>query len=97
MNKGDLIESVASRLGESKAGATRIVDAVISGIIEGVQQDDKVAIAGFGTFKKKHRKQRTGINPATKEQMVIAASTTVGFTPSPAIKEALENAQAMAV
>lgn len=82
MNKGDLIETVAAQTGESKAGAARMVEAVLHGILEGVQRDEKVSLAGFGTFKKKHRKARTVINPATKSPMEISASTTLGFTPS---------------
>ncbi|MFG0292129.1 MAG: HU family DNA-binding protein [Phycisphaerales bacterium JB065] len=91
MNKGDLIEAVASQLGESKATATKVVDIVLETIADGVQKDDKVAITGFGTFKKKHRKARKGINPATREPIDIPASTSVGFTPSQNFKDALSN------
>lgn len=89
MNKGDLIEAVAAQLGESKTVASRAVDAVLGGISEGVQQDEKVSIAGFGTFRRKERKARTGINPATKETIQIPASSTVGFSPSQALKDTL--------
>ncbi|MEO1129056.1 MAG: HU family DNA-binding protein [Planctomycetota bacterium] len=87
MNKGDLIEAVAAHLGESKAVASRALDAVLSSVQDGVREDDKVAIAGFGTFKKKHRKARAGINPVTKEPIDIPASTTIGFTPSQTLKD----------
>jgi len=89
MNKGDLIEAVAAQLGESKAVATRAVDAVLNGVRDGVREDEKVSIAGFGTFKKKLRKERTGINPSTKEPMTIPASTTIGFTPSQTLRDTL--------
>lgn len=82
MNKGDLIEAVATKTGDSKAGASRCVDAVLSSILEGVQEHGKVSITGFGTFRKKQRKARSGINPVTRELIEIKASTTVGFTPS---------------
>jgi DNA-binding protein HU-beta len=86
MNKGDLIEKVAEHTGESKAGAARMVEAVLDCIIQGVQQQEKVSITGFGTFKKKRRKARTGINPVTKQPMEIKASTTVGFSPSETLR-----------
>lgn len=89
MNKGDLIEAVASQLGESKTVATKVVEAVLQGIVDGVEKDDRVMIAGFGTFKKKHRKARTGMNPTTREPIEIPSATTVGFTPSQALKETL--------
>jgi DNA-binding protein HU-beta len=74
--------------------ATKAVEAVLAGIVEGVTKDDKVAIAGFGTFKKKQRKARTGINPATKQPITIEASTTVGFTASPTLKDTMSPAVA---
>lgn len=86
MNKGDLIEAVAAQLGESKTVATKAVEAVLTGIIEGVSKDKKVSIAGFGTFKEKNRKARTGINPTTKQPIQIPASITIGFSPSQALK-----------
>ncbi len=89
MNKGDLIESVASSLNESKAQATRIVDAVLGSIGDGVQRDGKVSIVGFGSFEKKHRPARMGRNPATKQPMEIKASNTVGFKPAQALKDML--------
>jgi DNA-binding protein HU-beta len=89
MNKGQLIEAVAAELGESKATATRAVDAVIQSITAGIKTDEAVTIVGFGTFSKKERAARTGINPATREPMEIKASTTVGFKPSQSLKETL--------
>ncbi len=79
MNKGQLIEAVASELGESKAEASRALVAVINCITKGVKRDQSVTIVGFGTFTKKIRSARTGRNPATGQPMQIKASTTVGF------------------
>ena len=89
MNKGQLIEQVASELGDSKASASRAVDAVIASITNGIKDDQSVTIVGFGTFTKKNRAARTGRNPATGEPMQIKASTTVGFKPSQTLKETL--------
>ncbi|HED54694.1 MAG TPA: HU family DNA-binding protein [Phycisphaerales bacterium] len=89
MNKTDLVEVVASRLEGSKAEASKAVEAVIAAIAHGIQTDEKVAISGFGTFLKKERAARRGINPATKEPMMIQASTTCSFKPAQALKEAI--------
>ena len=89
MNKGQLIEAVASELGTSKAAASRTVDAVITSITTGIKQDESVTIVGFGTFIRKERAARTGRNPATGEPMRIDASTTVGFKASQQLKESL--------
>jgi DNA-binding protein HU-beta len=89
MNKGELIDAVAAELKTTKAEAARAVEAVIETITKGVKKQDKVAIAGFGTFVKRRRAGRNGINPFTKEPIKIGPSKTCGFKPAPAFKEAL--------
>lgn len=87
MNKGQLIEQVASELGASKAAAGKAVEAVIASITRGIQRDSAVTIAGFGTFSKKDRAPRTVRNPATGEPLALDASRTVAFKASPALKK----------
>jgi DNA-binding protein HU-beta len=89
MNKGELIDHVSVELKTSKADAGKLVETVLDAITRGIKQEDKVALAGFGTFTKRKRAARMGINPATKEPIKIAASTTCGFKPATALKESL--------
>ena len=89
MNKGELIDAVAEELGESKATATRAIDAVMSCITNGIKEDRAVSIIGFGTFAKKERAARLGRNPMTGEPLQIKASTTVGFKPSKMLKDSM--------
>lgn len=89
MNKSDLVDSVASQLETSKADAGRAIEAVIASISQGLMEEQKVAISGFGTFTKKHRSARTGMNPATKQPIEIAESTTCSFKPSQQLKNTL--------
>ncbi len=87
MNKADLVSLVSVQLNESKASAARLVDAVIEGIATGVDSDERVSISGFGTFRKKLRKPRKGVNPVTKQPMMIPESMTVTFAASQALKD----------
>jgi DNA-binding protein HU-beta len=64
MNKGQLIDAVAAEMNESKAAAGRAVDAVIQSITSGIKDDNSVTIVGFGTFQKKERAARTGVQRA---------------------------------
>jgi DNA-binding protein HU-beta len=89
MNKGELIDQVSTELKTSKAEAGRVVDTVLECITKGIKKEEKVALAGFGTFTKRRRAARMGINPATKEPIKIAASRTCGFKPAAALKETL--------
>jgi DNA-binding protein HU-beta len=89
MNKGELIDAVATELKTSKADAARAVDAVLECITSGLKTDEKVSLVGFGTFQKRKRSARTGINPITKAPIQIQASMTCGFKPSTQLKGAL--------
>ncbi|MDX1680274.1 MAG: HU family DNA-binding protein [Akkermansiaceae bacterium] len=91
MNKAELIESIQTSLGKdaTKRSAEEALDAVLSSIADGVRSSGKVQIIGFGTFEVKHRAARTGRNPKTGESMQIAASKSVGFKPSSALKGSL--------
>jgi DNA-binding protein HU-beta len=91
MNKAELIEAIQTALGPeaTKRSADEALDAVLSAIIKGVKKDKKVQIIGFGTFEVKQRAARSGRNPKTGEAMQIAASKSVGFKPSSALKDAI--------
>ena len=79
MSKTELVEFVAEQANVSKAEASRVVDAVLAGITEGLKKEGKVAFVGFGTFSSKKRAAREGINPLTKEPMKIPAKNVISF------------------
>lgn len=89
MNKGDLIDSVASQLGTTKNDASRAIDAVMASIATGLRADRKVTISGFGTFTKKELAERPGVNPSTGQRMTLPPTTTCGFKPSLMLREAI--------
>ena len=89
MNKGELIESVASASGLSKGEATKAVDATLDGITKALSGGDSVSLVGFGTFSVKHRAARQGRNPRTGETIQIAASKVPGFKAGKALKDAV--------
>jgi len=89
MNKGDLIEAVASSAGLSKADAGRAVDAVIGSITDALKSGNQVSLVGFGTFTVKQRAARTGRNPRTGETIQIKASKVPGFKAGKALKDAV--------
>lgn len=89
MNKSELIESIATKTGSTRAAATASLDAALSAITEALVAGDSVAILGFGNFKVSERAARTGKNPATGEALEIAAATVAKFTPGKALKDAV--------
>lgn len=74
MNKTDFIKAVAAKADLSIKDATAAVEAYGAVIADALKGGDKVAIVSFGTYELKHKPERTGFNPITKETIVIGAS-----------------------
>ena len=78
MNKTELINAMAEKAGLSKVDAKKALDAFVE-VSESLVKGDKVALIGFGTFGVTEKAARTGINPATKQKITIAAKKVVKF------------------
>ncbi len=89
MNKGELVEAVAAALAQSKAAAGRAVDAFIESVTQGLKGDREVALVGFGTFRLKKRKGRTGRHPRTNKPILIKPGVSVSFKAGEPLKAKL--------
>jgi len=87
MNKSQIADRLAGRMGVSKAAAAGAVDAVLEAIGEALAKHEEVRLAGFGTFAAKHRPARTGRNPQTGEAVSIPASVAPAFRAGKALKD----------
>ena len=79
MNKADLIDSVAAKLGHTKRDVTDIVESFIEETKKAVASGERVALSGFGIFEAQARKARLGRNPRTGETVQIKATKTPKF------------------
>ena len=86
MNKADLIEALAPRLG-SRAAATLAVESLVDFVMREVAAGRSVGISGFGTFEPVARAARTGRNPRTGEAVPIQATTSPRFRPGAYFKD----------
>ena len=59
-------------------------------VADTLKDNGTVDVFGFGKFSISERAARTGINPATKEKIEIAASKSVKFKASKALKDAVK-------
>lgn len=89
MNKGELVDAVASAAGLSRAEATKAVDGVLDAIQGTLANGGSVSLVGFGTFSVKARAARTGRNPRTGEAIRIKASKVPGFKAGKGLKDAV--------
>jgi len=79
MNKGELVEKLASECNMNKAAAEQVVNSTFSAIAEAMKAGDKVTLVGFGTFSVSERSAREGRNPQTGEKIEIPARKVVKF------------------
>ena len=79
MNKTELVNAISEVSELSKADSKKALDAALDAIANALKKGDKVALLGFGTFAVSERPARTGINPATKEKIEIAAKKVIKF------------------
>jgi DNA-binding protein HU-beta len=81
MNKGGLVAEVAKRTGVSKAEVARVIDSSIDVIRETVVGGERVTLADFGTFERKHRNERIARNPRKPDvPIVVPARDLPSFT-----------------
>ncbi len=90
LNKKALVELVAEKLGKTKKETAMVIDTIFEEITNTLADGGKVDISGFGKFEVTERSSRTGINPATKEEIVIPASKSPKFRASKSLKEAVK-------
>jgi DNA-binding protein HU-beta len=88
VNKGQLVDAVAERLGDKKTAAAA-VEAVVDVIVRSVAEDESVTIPGFGVFERRARAARTARNPRTGEAVEVAETAVPAFRPGATFKGVL--------
>jgi DNA-binding protein HU-beta len=97
MNKTEMAKKLAKKVDVSESKANDILNAVFGtdpgeGILATeLDAGRKVTITGFGTFETRSRSARTGRNPATGEQIQIAAKKYAYFKPGQGLKNRVED------
>ena len=89
MNKAELVESIASRTGSTKASVETTLDAFMESVTTSLTKGDPVALVGFGTFSVAKRAARKGRNPATGAEIKIPAARVAKFAAGARLKKAV--------
>ena len=87
MTKVELVAAVAEKAELSKKDAEKAVNATLQAIAEGMKNDGKVQLVGFGTFEIRDRAARKGLYPATGESIDIAACKVPAFKAGKSLKD----------
>ena len=88
MNKSEFIRNMQENGGyNSQREATQAYDAFVATVLKALKDDEKIQLAGFGTFEVAERAARTGKNPQTGKEIKIAASKAPKFKAGKALKD----------
>ncbi len=87
MTKADLVEEV-TQLGDlTRRDGETIVDTIFDSVIHALRSGDKIEIRGFGSFRIRQRKPRTGRNPKTGAKVDVPAKRVPYFKPSKELRD----------
>jgi len=87
MNKTEFVDRIAEKKELSKKEALEMVETVFGEASDVIGEGFELSLHGFGKFNTRERAEREGVNPQTKQKILIPASKTVGFKPAKALKE----------
>jgi DNA-binding protein HU-beta len=90
VTKQEFIDQVATRTDLSKKDATDAVEAVLATISETLQSGGDINFTGFGKFHVAERGDRQGVNPRTRERIMIKGGRVPRFTAGSALKQAVK-------
>ncbi|MGK5547948.1 HU family DNA-binding protein [Streptomyces sp. URMC 127] len=86
MNKAQLVEAIADKLG-GRQQAADAVDAVLDAIVRAVVAGDRVSVTGFGSFEKVDRPARYARNPQTGERVRVKKTSVPRFRAGQGFKD----------
>jgi DNA-binding protein HU-beta len=91
MNKAELVAAIAEKSGLKKTESEKALKAFTDVVADELSKGGKIQLVGFGTFEVTERKERTGRNPQSGEEMTIPASKAPKFKAGKALKEVVNN------
>ncbi len=96
MTKAELVDEVARVVQLTKKQAETIVNIVFDSIVDSLRAGQKIELRGFGSFRLRSRKSRTGRNPKTGEKVEVPSKKIPYFKPGKELKELINKAMAEA-
>jgi integration host factor subunit beta len=87
MTKADLVDEMTALGDLTRRDGEVIVETLFDSIIDALKSNDKVEVRGFGSFRSRQRKPRTGRNPKTGESVAVPAKRVPYFKPSKELRD----------
>jgi integration host factor subunit beta len=87
VTKADLVEEVVRVTELPRKESETIVETIFESIIGALQSGDRIEIRGFGSFRTRQRRGRTGRNPKTGAKVEVPPKRIPFFKPSKELKD----------
>ena len=79
LTKNEIVDSIYTKLDLPKYRSIKVVESLLEIIKKTLVNGEDVLISGFGKFRVKNKRERSGRNPQTAEEMTLRARRVVGF------------------
>ncbi len=91
MNKAELVNSIAKATGQTKVEVQNSVGALLHTLTAALAKGDRVTLVGFGTFERRQRQARIGVNPQNpKQKLKIEAARVPVFRAGQELKDVVD-------
>ena len=87
VTKADLVEEVVRVTELPRKESETVVETIFESIIGALQSGDRIEIRGFGSFRTRQRRGRTGRNPKTGAKVEVPPQKIPFFKPSKELKD----------
>lgn len=87
ITRADISEAIHQEIGLSRNECRNSLDLVFDIIAVALDKEGEVKLSGFGSFVVRHKQERMGRNPKTKESAVVTARKIVAFKPAIGLRQ----------
>ncbi len=91
MNKAELVTAIAHTTGQSKIQVHNSIAATLYALTAAIAKGERITLIGFGTFERRQRQARTGVNPQNPSQKLkIPAARVPAFRAGQELKDIVD-------
>lgn len=91
MDSKSFMETLAERLGTDEESIAFFTSALARSLTQSCANGQSVAVAGFGTFETKVRRERIARHPATGRRVLLPPKAVMQFRPSAVLKQKVKD------
>lgn len=91
MNRAELVDEIAKVTGQTKLNVQQTISALLHTVTGALSKGERVTLVGFGTFERRQRKSRVGVNPQNPKQKIrIEAARVPAFRAGQELKDVVD-------